>query len=55
MVVAAAASRQHVQALRLAVLASNDRARRLYARLGFVETDTAAGAAYVQMRKELAG
>jgi ribosomal protein S18 acetylase RimI-like enzyme len=55
MAVAAAASRQHVQALRLAVLASNDRARRLYARLGFVETDTAAGAAYVQMRKELAG
>lgn len=53
--VAAAARRRQAQALCLAVLVTNDAARRLYRRLGFVETDINADAAHIEMRKDLAG
>lgn len=52
--IAAAARRRQAQSLRLAVLVTNDAARRLYHRLGFVETDIGAGAAHIQMLKNLA-
>jgi ribosomal protein S18 acetylase RimI-like enzyme len=53
--VAAAARRRQVQALSLAVLATNDAARRLYRRLGFVDIDINANAAHIEMRKDLVG
>jgi len=51
--VASAASRDAVRRLTLIVLASNAVARRLYARLGFVETGSAAGATHIAMQKDL--
>ncbi len=50
--VASAAIRDAVRSLTLIVLASNAAARRLYARLGFVET--AANATHITMQKDLA-
>jgi len=53
--VASAASRDAVRRLTLIVLASNAAARRLYARLGFVETGAAAGATHITMQQDLVG
>ena len=53
--VAAAARRRQAQALSLAVLVTNDAARRLYRRLGFVETDINSASAHIEMRNDLAG
>ena len=53
--IASAASRDAVRRLTLIVLASNGAARRLYARLGFVETGSAADATHITMQQDLVG
>jgi GNAT superfamily N-acetyltransferase len=51
--VESAAIRDAVHGLTLVVLASNAAARWLYARLGFIETGSAAGAVHITMQKDL--
>lgn len=53
--VARDASEQGARELRLMVLASNVRARRLYAKLGFVDTSPTAASAHIAMTKWLDG
>jgi GNAT superfamily N-acetyltransferase len=53
--VAHAAREQGARELTLAVLVSNTGARRLYARLGFVETSASAGGGHIIMTRRLDG